>query len=244
MIWFDGYWDQTAPEGAGDRASRIDWQYDEIYSLIHKLQPQCMIGNNHHLSPFNGEDFQMFEHDLPGENNSGLSFQKPSERLPLETCETLNDSWGFNITDHNYKSVSEVIHLLVNAAGRNANLLLNIGPMPDGRIQTEFNDTLTAVGNWLRSFGESVYGTRGNFIAPQPWGVMTTKGSSIYVHILKPTGQPFIFIPGMNKKIVSGLVMNSNRPVHFRQQAEGFFLYLDKNDMDPIDTIIKLQVNK
>ncbi|MBS1567356.1 MAG: alpha-L-fucosidase, partial [Bacteroidetes bacterium] len=88
-VWFDGHWDQTAPEGAADRRSRIDWHYDEIYSLIHRLQPQCLIGNNHHLSPFPGEDFQMFERDLPGENKSGLSFQQASQ-LPLETCETMN----------------------------------------------------------------------------------------------------------------------------------------------------------
>jgi len=134
-IWFDGHWDQTNPEGQGDRTSRIDWKYDEIYSLIHKLQPQCMIGNNHHLSPISGEDFQMFERDLPGENKAGYSFQKPSDVLPLETCETLNGSWGFNITDRNYKTPKQVVHYLINAAGRNANLLLNIGPMPDGNIQ-------------------------------------------------------------------------------------------------------------
>ena len=64
-IWFDGHWDQTAPEGAHDRESRIDWKYDEIYGLIHRLQPQCLVGNNHHLDPLPGEDFQMFERDLP-----------------------------------------------------------------------------------------------------------------------------------------------------------------------------------
>jgi alpha-L-fucosidase len=63
-----------------------------------------LIGNNHHLTPFPGEDFQMFERDLPGENKSGLSFQKASDQLPLETCETMNNSWGFNITDTTYKS--------------------------------------------------------------------------------------------------------------------------------------------
>ena len=115
-IWFDGHWDQTAPEGEKDRSSRINWHYDEIYGLIHKLQPQCMIGNNHHLTPLAGEDFQMFERDLPGENKSGLSFQEASRKLPLETCETMNGSWGFNITDTNYKSAKKVIHYLINAA--------------------------------------------------------------------------------------------------------------------------------
>ena len=127
-VWFDGHWDQTAPEGAKDRTSQLDWHYNEIYSLIHKLQPKCMIGNNHHLLPFEGEDFQMFERDLPGENKSGLNYQKTAETLPLETCETMNGSWGFNIADRNYKSTKQIIDLLVNAAGRNANLLLNVGP--------------------------------------------------------------------------------------------------------------------
>lgn len=83
-IWFDGHWDQTNVEGHADRTSRIDWKYDELYGLIHKLQPSCMIGNNHHLDPIAGEDFQMFEKDLPGENKTGLSFQQPSDALPLK----------------------------------------------------------------------------------------------------------------------------------------------------------------
>ena len=68
-----------------------------------------MIGNNHHLTPFAGEDFQMFERDLPGENKSGLSFQKASA-LPLETCETINGAWGYNITDRKYKTADKVVH--------------------------------------------------------------------------------------------------------------------------------------
>ena len=75
--------------------------------------------------------------------------------LPLETCETINGSWGYNITDNNYKTVKDIIHYLVNAAGLNTNLLLNVGPMANGKIQPEFTDTLKAVGNWLRQFGES-----------------------------------------------------------------------------------------
>ena len=102
--------------------------------------------DNHHLTPFAGEDFQMFEKDLPGENRSGLSFQEAAEHMPLETCETINRSWGFNITDRNYKSVKQVVHYLVNTAGRNANLLLNVGPLPSGVIQQEFRDTLAAAG--------------------------------------------------------------------------------------------------
>jgi alpha-L-fucosidase len=240
-IWFDGHWDQTAPEGAGDRSARINWKYDEIYGLIHKLQPQCLIGNNHHLAPFDGEDFQMFEKDLPGENRSGLSFQQAAEHLPVETCETLNGSWGFNITDRNYKSVKEVVHYLVNTAGRNANLLLNVGPMPHGKIQQEFADTLKLVGKWLQANGESIYGTRGNIIPPQPWGVLTGNGKFIYVHVLHPPQQPYILIP-LNQKVGKAVLMNGSRMLKIKQQEEGLFIYLDPSDLEEMDTVIKLEL--
>ena len=240
-IWFDGHWDQTAPEGAGDRSARINWKYDEIYGLIHKLQPQCLIGNNHHLAPFDGEDFQMFEKDLPGENRSGLSFQQAAEHLPVETCETLNGSWGFNITDRNYKSVKEVVHYLVNTAGRNANLLLNVGPRPNGKIQQEFADTLKLVGKWLQANGESIYGTRGNIIPPQPWGVLTGNGKFIYVHVLHPPQQPYILIP-LNQKVGKAVLMNGSRVLKIKQQEEGLFIYLDPSDLAEMDTVIKLEL--
>lgn len=240
-IWFDGHWDQTAPEGAADRTSRLDWKYDEIYGLIHRLQPQCMIGNNHHMTPFPGEDFQMFERDLPGENKSGLSFQKAASHLPLETCETMNNSWGFNITDTSYKTVPQLIRYLVNAAGRNANFLLNVGPMPNGAIQQEFRDSLAAVGAWLKQNGESIYGTRGGVLAPQPWGVVTAKGKTLYVHVLNGSAQPYIFLPELKAKVMNASSMANGKAVKFKQQAEGVFIYPDGIDTDAVDTIIKIE---
>lgn len=109
-IWFDGDWDM--PEG-------YDWRYDELYPLIHGLQPGCLIGNNHHRNPIEGEDIQIFERDLPGENLAGYSgAQDVSTGLPLETCQTMGASWGYDIHDDEYKSAEELIHYLVNAAGR------------------------------------------------------------------------------------------------------------------------------
>ncbi|HNP20733.1 MAG TPA: alpha-L-fucosidase [Panacibacter sp.] len=182
-IWFDGHWDQTAPEGAADRSARIDWHYSEIYGLIHKLQPQCLIGNNHHLSPFPGEDFQMFEKDLPGENKSGLSYQQASDKLPVETCETINNSWGFNITDTTYKTHEQLLQYLVKASALGANFLLNIGPMPNGKIQVEFIERLQWIGNWLHVYGESIYKTTAGYQKPQSWGCLTQREGKIYIHL-------------------------------------------------------------
>lgn len=242
-IWFDGHWDQTKPEGETDRSSRIDWRYDEIYGLIHKLQPQCMIGNNHHLTPFPGEDFQMFERDLPGENKSGLSFQKASDKLPLETCETMNDSWGFNIKDDHYKTVKQLIHYLVNAAGRNANFLLNVGPMPNGKVQTEFVDSLNAVGKWMQQYGESIYGTRGNVMPAKDWGVVTAKGKSIFVHILKDSGLSTLVIEGIQGKVKDCRLMGTDQKVKFKQAKTGLTLNLEGIKFDDIDTIIEVHTS-
>jgi len=240
-IWFDGHWDQTPPEGQKDRTSRLDWKYDELYGLIHRLQPWALIGNNHHLDPFPGEDFQMFEKDLPGENKAGLSFQQPSDHMPVETCETMNNSWGFNLTDDKYKSAKQVIHLLVNTAGRNANLLLNVGPMPNGKIQEEFTDTLAAVGQWMNTYGETIYGTTGNVIKPQPWGIITRKGQTLYVHLLNDPGAAFILLPGINGKIKSLSTYDSGEKLKFTQKPEGLLIEVQK-DPQEIDKIIKIEL--
>ncbi|MGV3656630.1 MAG: alpha-L-fucosidase [Chitinophagaceae bacterium] len=240
-IWLDGHWDQTAVEGAADRSSRIDWRYDELYAHIHNLQPQCLIGNNHHLAPFPGEDFQMFERDLPGENTSGYNFQSASN-LPLETCETINGSWGYNITDRNYKTAKQVIHYLVNAAGRNANLLLNVGPMPNGVIQAEFRDTLEKAGLWLQQYSHTIYGSRGHVMPPQPWGVATAKGKMIYVHWLKPAQQDFLFVPGVKQPVKGATLLSEGTKVKFKQQEDGIFIYTDGVPMDRINTIIQLEL--
>jgi len=106
-IWFDGMWDQLD----------ADWQLDETYSLIHKLQPGALIGSNHHRTPFPGEDFMMFERDLPGENKMGFNQTTIEVEVPLEMCETMNGSWGYNIKDRRFKSTKQLIQTMVKAAG-------------------------------------------------------------------------------------------------------------------------------
>jgi alpha-L-fucosidase len=229
-IWFDGHWEKP----------NANWHYNEIYTLIHKLNPKILVGNNHHLTPFLGEDFQMFEKDLPGENKAGFSATSKIGALPLETCETMNGSWGFNIKDNNYKSVKQIIHYIVNAAGRNANFLLNVGPMPNGKIQSEFTDTLAAVGMWMAKNGQSIYGTRGNLIAPQKWGVLTKKDKTIYVHVLNKPEQSQILIPGMNEKVTTVRLMNAGSNVEYTQQADGLLINIKNLELDPYDTIIEI----
>jgi alpha-L-fucosidase len=232
-IWFDGDWERRD----------VNWHYNEIYGLIHKLNPAILIGNNHHVAPKDGEDFQMFEKDLPGQNNTGFSAGATIGKLPLETCETINNSWGFNINDRSFKSSKQIIHYLVNGAGRNANFLLNIGPMPNGKIQSEFTDTLAIVGAWVQKNGESIYGTRGSYVQPQPWGVITAKAKTLYLHITSPQGEEYIFVPRLKEKVSKVVLLANGNMLKFKQQPEGVFIYTQGVRLDPVDTIIKLTVN-
>jgi alpha-L-fucosidase len=241
-VWFDGHWDQLDNDEDKTLQSKIDWHYDEIYGLIHRLQPQCLIGNNHHLSPLPGEDFQMFEKDLPGENKGGLSGQAISH-LPLETCETINNSWGFNISDHSYKSTKQIVDLLVRASGYGANLLLNVGPMPNGLIQPEFVNRLQDVGVWLKQYGETIYNTNAGFIKLQNWGAVTQKGDKVYLHILnKKEDKLFIELPF---KIASAKYFSGGAKVDAKNVSDKYWMIDLKNaDANALDNVIELTVVK
>lgn len=179
-LWFDGYWDHdqdTIP---------FNWRMEEFYRYIHQLKPSCLIGNNHHITPIEGEDFQMFERDLPGENKAGFSEGQEISKLPLEMCQTMNGMWGYKVADQNYKSVDELVTLIIRAAAKGCNLLLNIGPQPNGELPALALDRLQGIGKWMNSYGETIYGTQRG-IDDATWGVTTKKGNTTYIHVLDKT---------------------------------------------------------
>jgi alpha-L-fucosidase len=187
-IWFDGHWDQVDKKDGRYTTQKREWHYDEIYKLIHDLQPGCMIVNNHHLAPFPGEDYQTFERDLPGENTGGgySADAMISPDLPLESNDIIGKSWGYVTNDTINRSTRQLIHLLVRSAGLGANFLLNIGPTPEGEVRPAHRERLQEMGKWLNVFGETIYGTRKSFMKPAPWGVAVEKGNNVYLHILDP----------------------------------------------------------
>lgn len=230
-IWFDGMWDKP----------NADWHLQKTYSLIHQLQPAALIIPNHHQTPKPGEDVQTFERDLPGQNTAGFNTKYVSDQLPLESSNTLNDSWGFNIGDSHYKSPEEVEELLVRAAGNNSNFLLNVGPMPNGEIQEEFATRLRTVGEWLSKFGDSIYGTRGGPLPAADWGVTTHQGNKIYVHILR-WNAPLLALDALPNKIVDAQQLATGARVEFTQSQKGIVLSVPPAGKEEIDRVIVLRM--
>lgn len=227
-IWFDGMWDK--PDA--------DWKIARTYALIHRLQPAALIGNNHHRAPLPGEDFQMFEQDLPGQNSAGFNTAGISG-LPLETCDTINHSWGYTRDDKDYKSASQLIQLLVRAAGANANFLLNVGPTSEGVIQPEFAARLQAMGRWLKTYGATVYGTREGPISPRSWGVSTTKGNYIYLHILD-WQEPYLVLPPL-PRMKAAWAFDTHRKVELRAIPGAILLTVPPARPRTIDRIVVLE---
>ena len=228
-IWFDGWWDR--PEA--------DWRLAKTYSLIHELQPAALVGSNHHRRPNPGEDFQMFEKDLPGRNTAGFNDQSEIGDLPLETCETMNNAWGFNITDRSYKSTKDLVRYLVRAAGNDANFLLNVGPMPNGKIQPEFVSRLREMGDWLSRYGESIYGTRGGPVTPRPWGVTTQKGNTVYLHVLDWPDET-LSLPKLPGKVTAARFVKDGTRAAFVEDEAGVRVKIPAATRDEIDTVIAL----
>jgi alpha-L-fucosidase len=230
-IWFDGMWDKKD----------ADWRLEKTYKLIHDTRPAALVGSNHHRAPYEGEDFQMFEKDLPGHNTTGFSNESKVGTLPKETCETINNSWGFNLQDAKNKSRKELIQYLVKSAGYGANFLLNVGPMPNGKIQPEHTALLKQMGEWMKTNGETIYGTQGGPLSAREWGVTTQKGNKVYVHILNWQDET-LTIPKLSKKVASAKMFSDKSALKFQENEFGVSIKVPKDKMNEVDTIVELEL--
>ncbi len=237
MIWFDGYWPGHEPPAAYF-VEGGSWDLAGTYDLIHELSPNTLIGNNHHVPPLKGEDFQMFEQDLPGENSAGFNTGSRGA-LPLESCLTINKNWGYNPDDHDHKSTPELIRFLVECIGRDSNFLLNVGPTPMGAIQIEQVYRLRGVGEWLQTNGEAIYGARPLPNAKQDWGyvVHLPDTGAIYLQILDwPGDEISVKIPDVS----TAACLADHTKIPARREDERLILSLPDVAPDGVDTVVRL----
>ena len=215
IIWFDGL-----------GGSAKDWGSENLFKMIRQLQPNVIINNRAGFPA---------DHDTP-EQRIG-KFQNDR---PWETCMTICRQWAWKPND-DMKSLKQCIQTLVKTVGGDGNLLFNVGPMPDGRIEPRQVERLKEMGAWLKKYGQSIYGTRGGPFKPGAWGASTHKGNAVYVHIMNWSGGQLI-LPPVSKKIVANSVLTSGT-ANVKQTDESIEISVPEVYRHEIDTIIKLQLD-
>ena len=241
IFWFDGgedYWlchgrnlhkDNSGEDFRLHPQCPGFWGAEELNSMIRSLQPGIIVNNRFGMREFG--DF------LTPENEIG-SF---NTETPWETNNTLNGSWGW-VPGRAPLSLRRCIHLLVRCATGDGNLLLNIGPKPDGSIEPDQLERLNEIGSWLSRYGESIYETTGGPLINTATGGMTFRDNIIYVHILDwPENR--IILPELNADILE-VSSPTSQTLHYELRDAKLHLSVDAEERQCIDTIVKLRLDR
>jgi alpha-L-fucosidase len=239
VLWFDGEWEDTWTHQRGK----------DLYAYVRGLKPEIIINNR----VDNGRKGSM-----KGFSEEGYAgdFGTPEQEIPptglpgedWETCMTMNDTWGYKSDDQNWKSTEQLIRMLVDAASKGGNFLLNVGPTADGNFPPESVQRLKEIGDWMDLNSDSIYGTQASPFANLPWGRCTQKvrgrKTLLYLHVFDwpKDGKP-LWVPGLQSPIRRCRLLAYKTPLmKLFQDEEGVHIFLPLEPPDPIDTVLVLEV--
>lgn len=237
VLWFDGEWEDTWTHADGV----------EVYDYVRSLQPNIII-NNRVDKGRQGMAGLTKEGDFVGD------FGTPEQEIPAtglpgvdwESCMTMNDHWGYNSHDDNWKSSEDLIRKLVDIASKGGNFLLNIGPKADGTFPQESIDRLAAIGDWMKVYSESIYGTQASPIAEVEWGRITQKkthnGTRIYLHVFDWPVDGKLNLSGLNGKISKAGLLSGSANVDVDSDADGFTVQLPQIQPNVYDEVVWLEL--
>jgi len=213
-----------------DVPQRFEGRGVNTIKLVRQLQPDITINNR----SGDGGDY-----DTPEQRLGGFNLDRP-----WESCMTISahNAWAWGGSKDGVKSLAVCLRMLIGGAGGDGNVLLNVGPRPDGKIDPEQAARLKEVGDWLAHFGESIYGTRGGPFKPGKWGASTRKGNRIYVHAYEFDGDN-LELPAIPATITAARVLTGGS-VEFKQSGGITSLTVPAVNHAPIDTVIALDLDK
>ena len=237
VIWCDGEWENTWNQELGT----------EIYKYVRRLQPPILVNNRVGAG-------RTGKKGLEGEKTTGGDFGTPEQEVPAtglpgvdwESCITMNDNWGYNKADTNYKSTKEIIRMLVDIASKGGNLLLNVGPKADGTFPLEAVQRLKQIGSWMKINGESIYGTQASPFSGTPWGRITIKTAAdqnpvVYLHMFNRPESGNIYLHGcLNEPVSAAFLATPDQPIHIERDGDAVVVNLPQVLPDSIDAVIKL----
>jgi alpha-L-fucosidase len=215
ILWFDGL---------GKPAQDYDGQ--GLVDILRDLQPGIIINDRTGLPK---------DHDTP-EQRVG----KYQDHRPWESCITICRQWAWKPNDE-MKSLKECVQTLVLCAGGDGNLLFNVGPMPDGRIEPRQARRLREMGNWLTLHGESIYGTRGGPWKPTKAIASTRKANVVYLHVLR-WDQDTVTLPDLTRRVTQASLLGPGT-VEVRQAEGRLVVSVPPEHRDSVDTVVRLELD-
>jgi len=239
-IWFD----------MGLHRSPEDWGAEALCAMIRELQPHALINNRTGLPMDYGtpEQYVPVTPQRGGASHGEFDGQDETAWPPpvsretfFEVCHTMvtggHGSWGYLAKPRSFHSAERLIRILADTVGKGGNLLLNVGPRPDGTIQPEFVERLEAIGDWLTVNGEAVYGASAGPVAPSLNMTSTRRAGKVYV---------FCFdwpVPrGVDEQVTSAAVLGSDAPAGVRQEGAALHLDLPADPPDRAAGVVALDV--
>jgi len=192
ILWYDVDWPLNAEQ----------WESERMNKMVFELQPDIIVNNRNGLPG----DFSTPEQEIVAAK-SGRAW---------ESCMTMNDSWGYQRADDDWKSSKTIVRNLIECAGGGGNYLLNIGPKADGSIPEESVRTLTDVGEWMKSHGETIYTSDVSHTGWENYMSFTRKGNTLYVHVYFWPGD-YIAFSGLMTKVKSARYLTTGQAVAFEQ---------------------------
>ncbi len=233
-LWFDGEWEHSNEEQLAD----------EVYDYIRKISPNTLINDRlYKRQPGNRADFGTPEQFVPA-----TGIRDPSGKPILwESCVTINaDSWGYNKYETNFKTERDLIRMLIEVVSKGGNLLLNVGPKPDGTIQDEFVTRLNAIGRWMKVNGDAIYGTSASPFERLPFfGRATQKGNTVYFHVFQWPKGGVLRVPGLDNKVVSArLLADPAAKLTAKRDGSDILITVPAEAPDEIATVVALTLDR
>ena len=238
VLWFDGEWENTWNEKRGK----------DLYYYVKDLQPDILINNRVGAGRLDMEG-------LTKEGMFGGDFGTPEQEIPVtglpgvdwETCMTMNDHWGYNKEDKNFKSAKELIQMLTDIASKGGNYLLNVGPTAEGTFPQESIDRLTLIGQWMHINSEAIYGTSASPFRHLPWGRCTQKetkhGTRLYLHVFDwPINGEIVLDGILNEPVKAWLIADKKRTVTIQRKEDALILTCPGSIPDTMNTVIVLDI--
>lgn len=237
VLWFDGEWEDS-------------WTHErgvDLYNYVKDLQPGIIINNR----------VDKGRAGMQGMTVSGQfmgDFGTPEQEVPAtgfpgvywESCITLNNNWGYNKADNNWKTTETVIRMLADIASKGGNLLLNIGPKSDGTFPDQSIKTLGEIGKWMSENGASVYGTSASPFSSLPWGRCTSKpdgkNTLLYLHVFDWPADGLLVVPGLGNKVKKAYLLAGGEKLDYSRKEGDIVVKIPENAPDAMNTVVVLLI--